>query len=95
MKESERMFPLTLKKVKQAVDFDRQILVLQVIKAQTSLRLTRQNRIFNFNQSVYHVLYSFRDRYILLYRLSKPWGKFITNKAWHLVCANIWVYLVE
>lgn len=71
MKEPERMFPLTLKKVKQAVDFDRQILVLQGIKAQTSLRLTRRNCILNFNSSVYHVLHSFNNRYILSYRLSQ------------------------
>lgn len=31
MKEAERMFPLSFKKAKQAVDFDRQILTLQFL----------------------------------------------------------------
>lgn len=83
------------KKVKQAVDFDRQILVLQGIKAQTSLNM-RQKCILNFNQCLSCALvlqgqlYSFIQAFCLHKTLEE-----ITDKAWQLVRANIWVHLVE
>lgn len=89
------MFPLTLKKVKQTVDFDRQLRVLPGIKAQTSIRFMRQNCLLIFNQSIYHVLYSFKDRYNLFYRQSSqnPGESLLLIKpgTW----GNIQVYVVE